>query len=285
MRRKTPTKKCTGSWPALLLTASLLTVGVPDVVHAAPTKDIIVTPYECGDSSVNVGTTCSSKEDILGNNVITVFGEGSGDAGYVVRPNHSVSVRAFSAVTIEIAASAVATYSDIRIRIRGTQSILQSNVPLIAGAAVPPTPRYLDWLNAAAAQAAQAASQASAAAAAYEAGRVSSVHPAEVAANRAQLLSLAYAQDYTQVALRHPVSTFAFEENFQFEKLPIRKQVTTCSGDYRVGLILLPPEVSIDEIRVSANEPHTFGKISFKDSFGLVHEPGILDFKAESCPK
>lgn len=49
---------------------------------------------------------------------------------------------------------------------------------------------YVEWMNATAAQAEQAATQASAAAAAYETALSSVVHPAQVAANRAQLTQL-----------------------------------------------------------------------------------------------
>ena len=56
-----------------------------------------------------------------------------------------------------------------------------------------PAPAYVAWLGAVATQAEQAAAQARVAAGAFEAAFAETVHPAAVAANRAQLVSLAAA--------------------------------------------------------------------------------------------
>ena len=69
-----------------------------------------------------------------------------------------------------------------------------------AAAMVRATAPYLAWLRKAVAQAEQAATQARAAAGAFEAVFVAAVHPAAVAANRAQLVSLALSNVFGQNA-------------------------------------------------------------------------------------
>jgi hypothetical protein len=280
MERYIAIKKSTARSTVMLLIAFVLMAAMSCEVHAAPTKDLRVTPYECGNSSARIVTTCSSKEGILGNNVIMVLGEGSAEAGYVVTTTHSNDVPSFRTSTIDIAVAAATAYSDIHVTVSGTQTILQSSGSA-SGSALP----ILHWLADAAARAEEAANRARDIAAEYEAGLLPSVRTAEMAALQAERLSHTYARDYAFVASKQPVSTIAFEQNFEFEKLPIENQFTTCSGDYRVGLIILPPEVSVTEVKVSANQPHTFGKIRFENSLSQAREPGLLEFATEGCPK
>ncbi|SOJ57281.1 putative PPE family protein PPE32 [Mycobacterium simulans] len=91
---------------------------------------------------------------------------------------------AWDGLAIDLNTTAIAVGSGITGLISGPW--LGANAITMAAAAAP----YVTWLNATAAQAEQAASQAKAAAAAYEVAHAMTVHPALVAANRAQLMAL-----------------------------------------------------------------------------------------------
>jgi len=71
---------------------------------------------------------------------------------------------------------------------------------------------YADWLSAAAAQAATAAGQARVTAAAFEVARAATVHPAMVAANRSQLMSLVATNMFGQNAPAIAEAETAYEQ-------------------------------------------------------------------------
>ncbi|GAB7143782.1 PPE family protein [Mycobacterium riyadhense] len=91
---------------------------------------------------------------------------------------------AWDGLAIDLTSTAIAVDSAITGLIGGPW--LGATAITMAAAAAP----YVTWLNATAAQAEQAASQAKAAAAAHEAAHAMTVHPALVAANRTQLMTL-----------------------------------------------------------------------------------------------
>ncbi|ETW22233.1 PPE family protein [Mycobacterium gastri] len=91
---------------------------------------------------------------------------------------------AWDGLAVELTSIAIAVESVVIGLISGPW--LGASVTTMAAAATP----YVTWLKATAAQAEQAAGQAKAAAAAYECAHAMTVHPALVAANRAQLAVL-----------------------------------------------------------------------------------------------
>lgn len=91
---------------------------------------------------------------------------------------------AWDGLAVELNATATAFDSVIADLVSGP--FLGAAATAMAAAATP----YVAWLNATGAQAEQAAGQAKAAVAAYETAYAMTVHPAQVAANRAQLATL-----------------------------------------------------------------------------------------------
>jgi len=126
---------------------------------------------------------------------------------FAVQPPEVISAKIYSGPGAESLQAAATAWDGLSGELQSTASSFQSVIsglttgswegPSSAAAAAAAAP-YVSWLSTTAAQAEQTAGQARAAASAYEAALAATVPPAEIAANRTQLLSLSQTNIFGQ---------------------------------------------------------------------------------------
>jgi PPE-repeat protein len=126
---------------------------------------------------------------------------------FAAQPPELISAKIYSGPGAESLTTAAAAWDALAGELQSTATQFQSTIASLVGgdwtgpsaeaAAAAATP-YVSWLGTTAGQAEQTASQAKAAASAYETALAATVPPAEIAANRTQLLSLLPANIFGQ---------------------------------------------------------------------------------------
>ena len=118
---------------------------------------------------------------------------------FAAQPPELISAKIYSGPGAESLTAAAAAWDALSSELQSTATQFQSTIASLVGgdwtgpsaeAAAAAAAPYVSWLGTTAGQAEQTASQARAAASAYETALAATVPPAEIAANRTQLLSL-----------------------------------------------------------------------------------------------
>jgi len=126
---------------------------------------------------------------------------------FAAQPPELISAKIYSGPGAESLTAAAAAWDALSSELQSTATQFQSTIASLVGgdwtgpsaeAAAAAAAPYVSWLGTTAGQAEQTASQAKAAASAYETALAATVPPAEIAANRTQLLSLLSANIFGQ---------------------------------------------------------------------------------------
>src|SRR5271155_2974309 len=126
---------------------------------------------------------------------------------FAAQPPELISAKIYSGPGAESLTAAAAAWDALSSELQSTATQFQSTIASLVGgdwtgpsseAAAAAAAPYLSWLSTTAGQAEQTAGQARAAASAYETALAATVPPAEIAANRTQLLSLLQANIFGQ---------------------------------------------------------------------------------------
>ena len=126
---------------------------------------------------------------------------------FAAQPPELISAKIYSGPGAESLTAAAAAWDALSSELQSTATQFQSTIASLVGgdwtgpsaeAAAAAAAPYVSWLGTTAGQAGQTASQAKAAASAYETALAATVPPAEIAANRTQLLSLLSANIFGQ---------------------------------------------------------------------------------------